>query len=112
MAFHHIHGHQDDTAAYDDLLWPDQLNVDADAVAKAFLSEPPATLCSKKSPPHFVGNPILVSVAGTRVTKRLMKALTTGYNTKKMIPYILQHNLWNREIFNLVNWEAIGSAQG
>lgn len=98
--------------AYNDLPWPNQLNIEADAATKDFLESPPPELCPTSSPSHFEGDPVLVSVAGLRVTKHLCKTLTNAFTENKMIPYLLQRNQWTRTEFDKVNWDAIRSAQG
>lgn len=81
------------------------------ATAKAFLASPPPALCPESSLPHFLGNPVSVSIAGAGVTKCIQKALT-GVQQKENDPLSLTAQPLDQGNVDLVDWNAIGSAQG
>ena len=101
----HVEGHQDKTTHVSNLPLPTQLNVEADALAGAFVynDTQDATVV-----PRITGNSVQMHTPKGTISSKLKPAIRRIATEKPLIERIKQQHAWTQETFDTIDWEAHG----
>jgi hypothetical protein len=102
--FSHIKGHQDRKKPYAELSLAAQLNVDADALAGAFLRNHPTINHSRA--PMFPHTKIHLHLAEGTVTHKIKRAMKLARSAPPLRKKLQVKYGWSDEVFCDINWEA------
>lgn len=105
-----IKGHQDDNTPYNRLELPAQLNVDADALADAYIVD---------NPDHPYNIVPLLPTSGIQlhlpvgtITHNLKKAIRLARTEPAMREHLMDRFSWDEDTFEDIDWEGFRRAMG
>ena len=105
----HVKGHKDDATASEDLTYLEQLNIECDRNAKAWLASNEGT---EKSPQPtasvFDSERWAVLHGSIKLTSNIKDTVLQAYHGAATIHYIQEKYQWPPNSFDRVDWPAIG----
>ncbi|KAL7523045.1 hypothetical protein ACHAWF_000338, partial [Thalassiosira exigua] len=108
VTLQHVHGHQDDDIAYDDLPFEAQLNVDCDEAAGICAS----TMTPADAPPTPVrGSRAMLYLGNDMVTTDMEEQIQYKAHADALRSYTIAKFEWTQVQYDSVNWRAIGLAK-
>ena len=104
----HVKGHKDNTTAWKDLTYPEQLNIECDRNAKAWLAANEGT---EKSPQPtarvFESERWAVFKGTTKLTSNIKDTVLQAYHGAATEKYIKEKYAWPSATFDCIDWPAI-----
>ena len=108
VTLQHVHGHQDDDIAYDDLPFEAQLNVDCDVAAGTCAS----TMTPADAPPTPVrGSRAMLYLGNDMVTTEMEEQIQYKAHSNALRSYTIGKFEWTQTQYDSVNWRALGLAK-
>jgi hypothetical protein len=105
LNFIHVKSHQDNDTAVHLLPWAAQMNVHADHLVTDYLdnyAEPSKIL------PFIRPSQASLTIQGETITRRFANRLRQAASSPNLHNHIILRNHWTVEIFQSINWEALG----